>query len=274
MNKFILGTAQLGLKYGINNDSGKPSNEESNKIIERSIDNGIINFDTAIAYGNSNEILNKFVNINIFTKIPYLKNFTSENIKMYLKQPTFCLYLHDFKNYSIENINILKEEKIIRNVGVSVYDLDEAIIVLEDNLVDYLQIPFNILDTRWLDDKFQNLLKNTSIKIVVRSVYLQGLLINPEKHLKNLKIKNYNYILDNLKNITLELNISLKELCLFYVMSQTWVNDIIFGVETLNQLDENINLINNYKNIDEQTLLKIQNLFKNIDQKIIDPRQW
>ena len=49
-NKLILGTVQMGLPYGINNNSGKISLENSIKILEYAFNNGIVTLDSAESY--------------------------------------------------------------------------------------------------------------------------------------------------------------------------------------------------------------------------------
>ena len=53
MNKFVLGTVQLGINYGITNKTGKPTEKQSIKIIKYAIENNINTFDTANEYGES-----------------------------------------------------------------------------------------------------------------------------------------------------------------------------------------------------------------------------
>ena len=57
MYKLILGTAQLGLDYGIINSDGKPTNQKSFELIKECLNNGIYQFDTAQAYGNAEKKL-------------------------------------------------------------------------------------------------------------------------------------------------------------------------------------------------------------------------
>ena len=81
--KLCLGTAQLGLNYGVTNKKGKLKNEEIDLIIENALKNNILYFDTANAYGESETILgNKLNNKNIkyITKFNSgIKNSFSEN---------------------------------------------------------------------------------------------------------------------------------------------------------------------------------------------------
>ena len=59
-SKILLGTAQLGLNYGINNKDGKPSVESSIEILSAAYDNNIRFLDTAEAYGDAHEVIGNF----------------------------------------------------------------------------------------------------------------------------------------------------------------------------------------------------------------------
>ena len=61
ISKLTLGTAQLGMKYGIANQKGNLSINEANQIIKNAINFGINSFDTAQNYGQSEKILGKFL---------------------------------------------------------------------------------------------------------------------------------------------------------------------------------------------------------------------
>ena len=52
-NKIILGTAQFGLDYGINNQNGKVSDKDVDQILNYAFESGIKELDTASSYGNS-----------------------------------------------------------------------------------------------------------------------------------------------------------------------------------------------------------------------------
>ena len=64
IRKLILGTGQLGLNYGINNKSGKPTLATAFDILHAAFDNGIRILDTAEAYGNSQEVIGAFLKEN------------------------------------------------------------------------------------------------------------------------------------------------------------------------------------------------------------------
>ena len=60
ISELTLGTVQLGLAYGVNNDKGMPSFEESSEILNTALSSGIISFDTAQAYGESERVLKRY----------------------------------------------------------------------------------------------------------------------------------------------------------------------------------------------------------------------
>ena len=53
----IIGTVQLGQAYGIANTTGQPEQQEANSIVRTAWDAGIMLFDTAQGYGNSESVL-------------------------------------------------------------------------------------------------------------------------------------------------------------------------------------------------------------------------
>ena len=72
-NKLILGTAQFGMNYGINNKIGEIQKNEIIKILNFCKKNNINHFDTASGYGESENKLGNYLkknnnNFKIITK--------------------------------------------------------------------------------------------------------------------------------------------------------------------------------------------------------------
>jgi aryl-alcohol dehydrogenase-like predicted oxidoreductase len=65
-NKIILGSAQFGLNYGINNKEGKLSTDKVFEILNYCKLNKINFIDTADAYGDSSKIIGEFQNTTSF----------------------------------------------------------------------------------------------------------------------------------------------------------------------------------------------------------------
>ena len=55
----VLGTAQLGLSYGIANKTGQPNLDQAQAIVQEAWNHGVREFDTAQGYGISETVLGK-----------------------------------------------------------------------------------------------------------------------------------------------------------------------------------------------------------------------
>ena len=60
-SKIILGTVQFGLNYGVANKTGKLGEDEIPAILLKASEAGINTIDTAYSYGNSEELLGKYI---------------------------------------------------------------------------------------------------------------------------------------------------------------------------------------------------------------------
>ena len=60
LSSMSLGTVQLGMNYGIANNSGKPDEAKSHAILRAALEGGVTSIDTARVYGNSEEVIGNF----------------------------------------------------------------------------------------------------------------------------------------------------------------------------------------------------------------------
>ena len=84
-SKFILGSAQFGLDYGISNIHGKTSIKEVSKILLSANQFGINLIDTAPVYGDAEKVLGNLresADFQFISKIP--KMYQEESIDEYL----------------------------------------------------------------------------------------------------------------------------------------------------------------------------------------------
>lgn len=294
ISKISLGTVQFGIDYGF---TKKKTQEEVNKILECASKNGINLIDTAREYGDSENKIGDYIseNTNDFIIATKLKKITldkaddfnnlneiifksiEESLKNLKLQKLDLLQLHQTNDYIIKNSNFwkviekLKKQKIINAFGVSVYDEEETDYIINNynELVDFFQIPYNIFDRRF--EKLQEKLKKHEISLISRSTYLKGIIpCSIEKipkeliALKPFKIK--------LKEIAQTLSMNEVELSLLFVYYNNFVASTIIGINSVEELENNIDIINKHKKIK----LNLEELNKLIikDKFLIDPRQW
>ena len=284
MNKFILGTAQFGLDYGINNQHGKPDKSTVYEILNLAYEIGINTLDTADAYGTSHEIIGNFhrdfkFNFKINTK------FTSDENEIFIdkvkhscdilkvEKLNTCFY-HSYKDYYNGNLKSyfskLMELQLINEVGVSIYTNEELEVVINDPLIHIIQLPFNLFDNFNQRGDLILKAKEKGKTIQVRSVFLQGLFfLNPK--LLNGNLAELANELKLLNNIVSDFNISISDLCLQYVLNYKEIDQIIIGVDSIEQLISNSNTFQG--NINSEIIDRVNSIYiKN--NSLLYPYNW
>jgi len=286
-SKLILGTAQFGLNYGINNNIGKVSAEDCNRILFKALKSGINTLDTAEVYGNAHQLIGNFhkknddSNFKIITKFPkkFKINLIENKVIDYLNilnvKNLEILMFHSLESFynnsnSIDSILNLKSKGLINNIGVSVYTNKELKLLLNENLIDVIQLPFNLLDNISVRGKLLKKLKQKGKIIHTRSSFLQGLFFKNIDD-KNLIVKKLKKSLLELNQITNDLKCSMEELALSYCVCQKEIDNVIIGVESLSQLKSNVKA-SNFK-IRKSVVEKINNInIKNLN--LLNPSLW
>jgi aryl-alcohol dehydrogenase-like predicted oxidoreductase len=286
-NKLILGTVQMGLKYGINNINGKISREECNKIFEKAFESNIRILDTAEAYGNSHDIIGKFhennpnfkfkVNTKLANNID-LKQIDGK-ISNYLKELHIdqieTLMFHGYNSYHknkllIEKMVSLKKMDVIKNIGVSIYTNAEIESILNDDNVSVIQLPFNLLDNMTQKNNLLTQIKKSGKISQSRSAFLQGIFFK-DLNKKNKIIDQLKKELIQLKNLTIKYKCSMQELALSYCLCQKEIDNVLIGVDSSEQLVKNISAAKfkiDINLINEINKIKVENV------DLINPSLW
>jgi len=289
--KLILGTVQLGIDYGINKK--KPTLDQSLEILNYCIENNINTFDTAQDYGNCEEIISNITNqnVNIITKINFHSkdnnlidydlilekiNNSIHNLKV---KNLHTLLLHRFNDFLcknlVDNLFKIKNNGLIKNIGVSVYTVEEAIEVLKDERFTIIQIPFNYLDNQWSNEEFKSLIqKRNDVEIHIRSIFLQGILVNDFKYWPKITGFDFKPIYNNITNLCNKYNLTKLELVVGYIKSVKWIDSVLFGVDNIGQLKQNIDLYKNTSELSQSILKDCKELFSDVPNELVNPVLW
>ena len=287
MNKLILGTVQMGLNYGINNSLGKVTFENSCDILLKAFELGIDELDTAEAYGNAHQVIGDFHRLNpnikfkVVTKIPHDVDVdkNEQKIRTYINDLNVdyleILMFHSFDTYQknkqiIPVLTNLKNQGIIKNIGVSVYTNSQIETLLLDDEITVVQMPFNLLDNESIRGDLMTKLKAKGKIIHTRSAFLQGLFFKEDSDDGSIFQKLYNE-LNTIKDIAKEENISISNLALSYCLCQENIDQVLIGVDSVSQLMENLKALN-YK-IEPKAVAKI-NAIKVKDLDLLNPSLW
>ena len=129
---------------------------------------------------------------------------------------------------------------------------------------DVVQCSYNILDKRILTTGWYDKLKNQGKEIHIRSIFLQGLLVNKSVYKKKYFRKWKNFFVDWFQFLEYE-NISPIDYCLSDSLRHHF-DQIIIGINNF----ENLKEIINFKTVDKNKMIN----FNTADTKLIDPRKW
>ncbi len=287
-NKLILGTVQFGKEYGINNLNGMPSFEQVQEILEYAYEKGIDTLDTAEAYGVSQDRIGKFhensdKKFNIITKYSPQDNLLSKNIfervvENITKMKVDYLYsymFHSFKDYKLyfnkfkEDLLKLRKLKKIKKIGVSLHSNDDILQVIKNKEIELIQLPFNLLDNSYQRKDILKICKKNGLEIHTRSSFLQGLFF---KEIENLS-GNLIYLKNDLQKIKqfISNDKDINEIALKYVYEKKFIDNIIIGVDSIEQLKSNISIV------DYQLSPKIKSMIDKITVKnefYLNPSNW
>ena len=205
--RLTLGTVQLGLSYGIVNRLGKPADAEAAAILSAAAKAGVGYLDTARAYGDSESRIGRLLppevsgNVKIMTKLQSWESVpddaTGREIRSAVDASVYgscrdlrrerldivmfhrCADMFRWHGAAIDRLQELAAtprcHRRARRLGLRTRRSDQS---LADDRIGHVQIPFNLLDGRWLGGFVESLAGRPDVRVHARSVFLQGLLIH------------------------------------------------------------------------------------------------
>jgi aryl-alcohol dehydrogenase-like predicted oxidoreductase len=284
IERFVLGTAQLGLNYGVTNRTGLPTEEQALDILEYTWEAGIRHYDTAPSY-HSESIIGAFVSrnnlggkIKVLTKIPSMagrgdwKKFAIRSVKKSFDNLQVdsikVLFLHAEEDYKfiVDDYKFFKNLMVdypIESLGISVYEPETVknAKAVFNNLA--YQFPLNILDRRFEE------VTMPKGKRYARSIFLQGLLASDQIHPNAAnQVKSFHNII---WNDCESLGLSPKVVAWTFITNSSDLDYFLVGAETLNQLKNVLQL----EALPTQSIETFCKKWRSIvSNDWLDPRTW
>ena len=286
--KLALGTVQFGIDYGVNSLNGQVKSKEVKKILNYAYSKNIDLLDTALNYGNSEKIIGRFnvLNFKVVTKtrcfdnpkinnndVKLLNNDFHQSLKNLKQDSVYGLLIHDANDLLkpgaeklFDQLQKLKQSKKIVKIGVSVYDYSQLKFIVDNFDIDVVQLPFNILDRRMLNNGTITALHKKNIDVHARSIFLQGLLLMSQQKRPS-KFKPWSSLWKMWHEWLNDNRITALEATLRYALSIKEISKVIVGVDSKDQLEQIV--------ISSEGILpKIPlELFTN-DVNLLNPSNW
>lgn len=254
-HKLILGTVQLGLDYGINNRSGRPSRAEAYAILDLAAAAGLGGLDTAAAYGEAEQLIGDYRRARGGSPLPLITKFhydsssspheqLSRSLQRLAAERVDVLLFHSFADYRRhpELLPALQAEQAAGRIGllgVSVYTADEIEALIDQPAIAIIQAPFNLLDNEHYKGGVLRRAQAAGKIIHTRSVFLQGLFFKPPHELPA-QLQPLAGALQLLRELQQAAGCSMQQLALGYVLSKPYIGGVLIGVDSSAQLAENL----------------------------------
>lgn len=253
-NNIILGTVQFGLPYGINNKHGQPDAERVFALLDYAYEQGVRLLDSADAYGSAPDLIGSYhrsrpTRFEVSTKFKSGLHFNaedwlSEQLEKYSIPALYACMFHDFQDYLDNRAVIfpfknLIQRGLIQKMGVSVYTNEQLAVVIDDADIAVIQLPFNLLDNTLQRGTLLAKAKTNGKEIHIRSVFLQGLFFMDLYKLPD-KLIPLRPALEKLHQLSDQYAIPLASMALAYAVSNRTIDKILVGVDTLGQLQDNL----------------------------------
>lgn len=295
--ELCLGTVQFGMDYGIRGKK-KPPLFDCLEMLDYAVHNGITTIDTANAYGEAENVVGAYFEKNsavrrqvqlisksrpnLLDEIPEEKYYSvmKENLEQSF-QRLHTDYLDGYLLHSahyvyndviLEALVRLKTEGYVNTVGVSVYETDEARTGILHGNLDFLQLPFSVLDQRMFHSGVFTLAEEYGVPLASRSAFIQGLVLMEPDEVPAFLRGRAAPILQRVDSVCQKTGLSRIQLAMGFVKRQTAVSHLVFGVRNLRQLQEDISVFQ--QNISDDVIGELETQFSDISPDIIMPSLW
>lgn len=263
-----LGTAQLGLFYGIANTGGKPDREKCFSILDAAFKKGITAIDTARSYGDAEDVLGAyfsarpeaaekaFITTKLASSLPpgapaaevekSLNNSVETSLSKLGLKKADCLLLHNAADMTQHGsavaetvMNILKKG-YARIAGVSVYHPGEAEAMLDNDLWQVIQLPMSVFDERFVLSGTIEKMRKKNISVFVRSVFFQGLFFLDPDTVTDPNLAAYAVPhIRALRQLSGRAGISVAQFAIAYIRDIPGVTSLVLGADNGEQVYEN-----------------------------------
>lgn len=301
-SRMMVGTVQFGMPYGVANRTGQPQYRDALAIVAAAIEGGVHCFDTASAYGTSEEVLGRALQelriadrVTIVTKVRPLtvdeladsalaeraieRSVEQSRDKLRLDRLPIVLFHREQDaayGYVLESLH---DRGRLQYWGVSCGNFPESAAQFASGSAASsglgpaaLQLPGSILDRRHQHANLYAQASHAGQAVFLRSVYLQGLLIMPEDEIPS-HLREVVPIRRQLLLVATEAGLTLPELAVRYMLSQAGITSVLTGIETIQQLNENLAIFEKGA-LSCDLLEKVDKLAMALPEMVITPALW
>ena len=283
-SRLSLGTAQWGTPYGLTNERGELSDSEVTEIVQAALAAKITAADThrtsdpRQGYGRAQARLRPWAGqFQITTKIygrseiPIGEQLALSLMDLGVPGVHACL-VHDWAELTGDErrstarfLEAARTDGHVTKVGVSAYDEAEvASAALYFDSLDVVQVPASVVDQRLVGSGVLAALGESGAEIQVRSIFLQGLLLEPRATAPLAAHPDIRAF-----HLFCEANaIDPLAACLSFINGINWANTVVIGVTGADELQQFTDIWG------QEPITADWAQFASSDATLVDPRLW
>ena len=253
-SKIIIGTANFVNPYGLKGIKLSSEIKNLSDIFILAGSHKVKYIDTAVNYGDIFQLLNQHTTERPFNII---NKFSPNHSKLedidFDRTDVLLIHINPTSpvvNDELFNIfKSLKEKQPSLKVGVSIYDESDVPAQIYD-LCDVIQLPLSILDHQLLTGGFISRMKSKGKEIHVRSVFLQGILLEDAQFLPD-KLEPLKKPISKFHQYCKSYDYSPFSACLSFVLNNELIDGVVVGFNSLVELEQILHFDkqNTYKDI-------------------------
>ena len=294
--RWALGTAQLGMAYGVANRSGRPDERDAQRILAAAFESGVRCLDTAAAYGDSESVIGRFLRatpgsdaIALCTKLPAVpRGLSAAGLRAELARRLDAsrrrlgrdrieyVLVHAWED--VASYDGAFEDALatldggVGVFGASVYRPDEARAALELGLFKALQFPFNALDQRFAQSRVTALCRSRQCIAFARSPLLQGVLALAPDRLPAPVSHVATWVRDY-RDLAATHGVEPVSGALAYAAQHSGADWIVAGAETAGQVQRQRQALD-LPSLPPAFVAAVESRGAAVPEEVVDPRRW
>jgi aryl-alcohol dehydrogenase-like predicted oxidoreductase len=259
--RLALGTAQLGLDYGVANRGGRPSADEIDRILRTALDLGLEYIDTASAYGDAEIALGRFLRtaasagrVRVGTKTPrFAAGLSAADLARGLAHSVDTSrtrlgrdMLDDLLIHAADNLREYGQTLVdllvahcqagrVGRIGISIYDAEDARLAVSHPVLRATQFPFSVFHRDLAEHGLVDDLHRAGHETFARSALHQGLLtLEPAQGER--AVSGSGLWVARFRDVCTQHGIEPIDAALAYAMSRSRADFVVVGVDSSDQL--------------------------------------
>lgn len=301
---WVLGAVQLGVVYGAANHSGQPDAVGAARILAVAAASGCTHVDTARAYGDSEARIGSSMahglseHLGIITKVRPLDDVPQDasrtaardavhasvqkSLRLLKSSSVAGILVHRWADWTkgdgavADALEQARADGLCTVIGASISSPQELLEALDDARIGYLQLPFNLVDRRWIAPEIrQALAARPELICTVRSVFLQGLLAAPDLARWPVDLSDdVERIRAGIPSLVKELGrTSAADLAVAYVRGHSFVTSVVLGAETTDQVRDQARLLASSP-LTADEIARVDEVIPAGSPALVDPSTW